>query len=110
MLSIFSQRPRASAVQIFDRGNSQRTLTFSVSRNFPTQEAADLFLIDHADSIDRTKTLKLISRETAGREVVRWLRGSKLEALPLVERKGTHLVLRYQFRGAFFSTTETDAS
>lgn len=103
-----SARPGAVHVQTFDRGNSERSFTFSVSRTFASQEEADLFLVEHAGSIDRTKVLQLTSRERGtGREAVRWLRASKLESLTLAERMGVHLKLRYNFRGSHFSETES---
>lgn len=86
---------RAEEVITFDRGNRRTTASFEVSRTFPTQEEADVYVLTHEDTLPSSGMVAFTAVQPNGQKVVRYLAGGKVARHELVEQIG--VTTRHQY-------------
>jgi hypothetical protein len=86
---------RAEQVITFDRGNRETVATFEIMRTFASQEEADVFVLEHEDTIPASGLVSFTAFKANGQKVVRYLAGGKVERHELVEQMG--VTTRHQY-------------
>jgi hypothetical protein len=86
---------RGEEIETFDRGNRETTALFEVSRTFPTQEAADVYILQHEDTIPSSGIVTFTAFQPNGQKVVRYLADGKVRTHELVEQIG--VTTRHQY-------------
>jgi hypothetical protein len=86
---------RADQVSTFDRGNRETTATFEITRTFPTQEEADVYVLEHEDTIPSSGLVAFTAFQPNGQKVVRFLAGGKVQNHELIEQIG--VTTRHQY-------------
>jgi len=86
---------RGAEVETFDRGNRETTATFEVSRTFPTQEAADVYVLQHESTLPSSGIVTFTAFQPNGQKVVRFLADGKVRLHQLVEQIG--VTTRHQY-------------
>jgi len=79
---------RGEEVETFDRGNRETTVEFEVSRTFATQEAADVYVLEHEETVPSSGIVTFTAYQPNGQKVVRYLADGKVRAHELVEQIG----------------------
>jgi hypothetical protein len=79
---------RGDDVETFDRGNRETTVEFEVSRTFPTQEEADVYVLEHEETVPSSGIVMFTAYQPNGQKVVRYLTDGKVRAHELVEQIG----------------------
>lgn len=79
---------RAEEVETFDRGNRETTVIFEVSRTFATQEAADVYVLEHEETVPSSGIVTFTAFQPNGQKVVRYLADGKVREHELVEQIG----------------------
>jgi hypothetical protein len=64
---------RASSVEVFDRGNLRTVISFSVTREHASVEAAQSYLVQHAVTVPRSGLVEIEYEQGRGRA---WLYGA----------------------------------
>jgi len=86
---------RAEEVETFDRGNRETTVIFEISRTFPTQEVADVYVLQHEDTVPSVGIVTFTAFQPNGQKVVRYLADGKVQTHELVEQIG--VTTRHQY-------------
>jgi hypothetical protein len=86
---------RGPEVETFDRGNRETTVTFEVFRTFPTQEAADVYVLQHEGTLPSSGIVTFTAFQPNGQKVVRYLADGKVRLHQLVEQIG--VTTRHQY-------------
>jgi len=86
---------RAEEVETFDRGNRETTVTFEISRTFPNQQAADVYVLQHEETVPATGIVTFTAYQPNGQKVVRYLADGKVRQHELVEQIG--VTTRHQY-------------
>lgn len=86
---------RGEEVDTFDRGNRETTVTFEISRTFPTQDAADVYVLQHEDTVPSSGIVTFTAFQANGQKVVRYLADGKVRVHELVEQIG--VTTRHQY-------------
>jgi hypothetical protein len=86
---------RGDEVDTFDRGNRETTVTFEISRTFPTQDAADVYVLQHEDTVPSSGIVTFTAFQANGQKVVRYLADGKVRVHELVEQIG--VTTRHQY-------------
>jgi len=97
---------RAEQVITFDRGNRETTATFEVTRTFETQEEADVFVLEHEETIPSSGVVSFTAFMPNGQKVVRYLAGGMLEQHELVEQIGVTTRHQYTIVGGTITQTQ----
>jgi hypothetical protein len=79
---------RGEEVETFDRGNRETTVNFEVSRTFATQEAADVYVLEHEETVPSSGIVTFTAFQPNGQKVVRYLADGKVRNHELVEQIG----------------------
>jgi hypothetical protein len=79
---------RGEEVETFDRGNRETTVTFEVSRTFASQEAADVYVLEHEETLPSSGIVMFTAFQPNGQKVVRYLADGKVHDHELVEQIG----------------------
>jgi len=96
---------RAEEVETFDRGNRETTVTFEISRTFPTQQAADVYVLQHEETVPSCGVVTFSAYQPNGQRVVRYLADGKVLAHELVEQIGVTTRHRYSIVGGTIQAT-----
>ena len=96
---------RAPEITTFDRGNRKTTATFEVSRTFPTQEEADVYILNHEATIPSSGTVAFTAFQPNGQKVVRYLAPGNVLAHELVEQIGVTTRHQYTIVGGTIQQT-----
>jgi hypothetical protein len=86
---------RADQIVTFDRGNRKTTATFEVTRTFATQDDADVYVLEHEETIPSTGVVTFTAFQPNGQKVVRYLAGGKIDTHELLEQIG--VTTRHQY-------------
>jgi hypothetical protein len=86
---------RAGQVSTFDRGNRKTTATFEITRTFRSQDEADVFVLEHEETVPSAGLVTFTAFRSNGQKVVRYLAGGKVERHELVEQIG--VTTRHQY-------------
>ncbi|HEX4083985.1 MAG TPA: hypothetical protein VHY22_03665 [Chthoniobacteraceae bacterium] len=86
---------RADQVETFDRGNRQTIAKFEITRTFPTQEEADVYVLEHEETIPSSGLVAFTAIQPNGQKVLRYLAGGKVESHELMEQIG--VTTRHQY-------------
>jgi hypothetical protein len=86
---------RAQEVETFDRGNRETMVTFEISRTFATQEAADVYVLQHEETVPSAGVVTFTAFQPNGQKVVRYLADGKVQTHELVEQIG--VTTRHQY-------------
>jgi hypothetical protein len=86
---------RAEEVETFDRGNRETFVTFEISRTFATQEAADVYVLQHEETVPSSGVVTFTAFQPNGQKVIRYLADGKVRAHELVEQIG--VTTRHQY-------------
>ena len=97
---------RAEQVTTFDRGNRQTTTIFEITRTFPSQEEADVFVLEHEETIPSSGLVSFTAFMPNGQKVVRYLAGGKVESHELVEQIGVTTRHQYTITGGTIQTSQ----
>jgi len=97
---------RADQVITFDRGNRQTTATFEITRTFPTQDEADVFVLEHEETIPSSGLVTFTAFMPNGQKVLRYLAGGKMEHHELVEQIGVTTRHQYTIVGGTIQQTQ----
>jgi len=97
---------RAPTVTTFDRGNRRVTVTFDVSRTFPSQDAADIFILTHEDTLPASGIVTFTAFKTNGQTMIRWLAGGKVQSHELVQQIGVTTCHQYVIVGGAIVLTK----
>jgi hypothetical protein len=79
---------RGDEVETFDRGNRETTVTFEIFRTFLTQEAADVYVLQHEDTVPSAGLVTFTAFQPNGQKVVRYLAGGVVQTHELLEQLG----------------------
>lgn len=79
---------RGDEVETFDRGNRETIVTFEISRTFSTQEAADVYVLQHEDTVPSTGLVTFTAFQPNGQKVVRYLAEGVVQTHELLEQIG----------------------
>jgi len=90
---------RADQVITFDRGNRQTIATFEITRTFATQEEADVFVLEHEETLPSSGLVSFTAFMPNGQKVVRYLACGKVESHELVEQIGVTTRHQYTITG-----------
>jgi len=96
---------RAEQVSTFDRGNRQTTATFEITRTFPSQEEADVYVLEHEETVPSSGLVSFTAFQPNGQKVVRYLAGGKLESHELIEQIGVTTRHQYTITGGIIQQT-----
>jgi len=96
---------RAEEVETFDRGNRETEVTFEISRTFPDQEAADVFILQHETTLPSVGIVTFTAFLPNGQMVVRYLAGGKVRLHELVEQIGVTTRHQYTIVGGTIQST-----
>jgi hypothetical protein len=79
---------RGDEVETFDRGNRETIVTFEISRTFSTQEVADVYVLQHEDTVPSTGLVTFTAFQPNGQKVVRYLAEGVVQTHELLEQIG----------------------
>jgi hypothetical protein len=79
---------RGPEVETFDRGNRKTTATFEIIRTFASQEAADVYVLNHDATIPSSGLVAFTAIQPNGQKVVRYLPGGVVQSHELLEQIG----------------------
>ena len=96
---------RGEEVETFDRGNRETTVAFEVSRTFATQEAADVYVLEHEETVPSSGIVTFTAFQPNGQKVVRYLADGKVRAHELVEQIGVTTRHQYTIVGGVIQQT-----
>jgi len=96
---------RGAEVETFDRGNRETTVTFEVSRTFTTQEAADVYVLQHEDIIPSSGIVTFVAFQPNGQIIARYLADGKVRTHELVEQIGVTTRHQYTIIGGTIQQT-----
>lgn len=94
---------RAAASEVVDRGNILTTLSFSTTRQFPTVEAAELWVLDYEVTWPREGMLVLESILPGGAVRRRYMAGAVVRP-PDLSYLGTSVAIQYVVRGGLIKS------
>jgi hypothetical protein len=97
---------RAEEVETFDRGNRETTVRFEVSRTFATQEAADVYVLQHEETVPSSGVVTFTAFQPNGQMVVRYLADGKVQTHELIEQIGVTTRHQYVIIGGTIQTSE----
>jgi len=97
---------RADQVITFDRGNRQTTATFEITRTFATQDEADVFVLEHEETVPSSGLVSFTAFMPNGQKVVRYLAGGKIEQHELTEQIGVTTRHQYTIVGGTIQQTK----
>jgi hypothetical protein len=86
---------RADQIVTFDRGNRKTIATFEITRTFATQDEADVFVLEHEETVPSSGLVAFTAFQPNGQKVVRYLAGGKVDSHELVEQIG--VTTRHQY-------------
>ena len=81
---------------ILARGQRRHTIQFNVARLHDSEEIAEAFVLEHADTVPNTGTLTL---ETSNGRRVRWIAEAVCARVSCIEHIGVHTRWAYTFVG-----------
>lgn len=79
---------RAVDPQTFDRAGRKVTLSFSVARTHASQDAADVFVLEHEDTLPSSGIVTITARKPNGQTIVRYVPNGKITDHQLDEQIG----------------------
>ena len=94
-------RLRADAAEALDRGNRLTRFPFQAARTFDDIDALLSWYAAHVLELPTEGTVEISNAYGA----VLYLADAQLDAIQMVEHRGVHLVMRYEFSGGEFSRT-----
>jgi len=97
---------RGEEVTTLDRGNRQTTATFEITRTFGTQDEADVFVLEHEETIPSSGLVSFAAYKQNGQKVVRYLAAGKLETHELIEQIGVTTRHQYTITGGTIQTAQ----
>jgi hypothetical protein len=93
---------RATAVQVFNRGNRAHTLRFQITRTYADVKAAETALLDHPDAVPTSGNVKLTTEGAS--PVVRYIRAATVHAFA-ARQVGVSIRWVYTITGGAVSTS-----
>ena len=97
---------RADQVETFDRGNRETMVTFEIARTFATQEAADIYILQHEETLPSSGFVTFTAFQPNGQQVVRYLAGGKIQAHALIEQIGVTTRHQYSIVGGLIQQSQ----
>jgi hypothetical protein len=97
---------RADQVSTFDRGNRKTVATFEITRTFPTQDEADVYVLEHEETVPSSGLVSFTAFHANGQKVVRYLAGGKLESHELIEQIGVTTRHQYTITGGLIQQAQ----
>ena len=95
---------RSEQAEPINRANKLTTCTFSVIRNFPTQDAVDVFLLMHESDLPDSGTVTFTTFTDTGGAVVRYLTSGVIESQDMSPQIGLTTVHSYTLVGGLMTT------
>ena len=86
-----------------NRANKITTCAFSVIRNFPTQDAADVFLLMHESNLPDSGVVTFIAVKENGQKVLRYLTAGVIESQDMTPQIGLTTVHSYKLIGGLMT-------
>ncbi len=95
---------RAEQAAPINRANKITTCKFSVIRNFPTQDAADVFLLMHESDLPDSGLVTFVALKSNGQRVLRRLTAGVIETQDMTPQIGLTTVHSYTLVGGLMTT------
>lgn len=70
---------RRSTITPVNRQNLKRSYSFAVRREHDSAGDAEIFMLDHEDTLPATGVLRLVARNEQGQETERWIQAAAIE-------------------------------
>jgi hypothetical protein len=90
---------RAEQVDTFDRGNRETIVTFEISRTFATQQAADVYVLQHEETIPSSGVVTFTAFQANNQKIVRYLADGKVRTHELIKQIGVTTCHQYTIIG-----------
>jgi len=95
---------RSEQAAPINRANKLTTCTFSVIRNFPTQDAADVFLLMHESDLPDSGVVTFIALKNNGQKVLRYLTAGVIQSQDMTPQVGLTTVHSYTIAGGLMTS------
>jgi hypothetical protein len=86
---------RGSEISTYDRGNRSTSVSCEIVRTFASQQKADVYILEHEDTVPSTGVVTFTAFKSNGQKVVRYLASGKIQSHQLVEQIG--VTTRHQY-------------